>query len=156
MKAATVTEIKRELKDKSPEELVALCLRLSKFKKENKELLTYLLYEASDRDAYITSVQDEIDGMYSAINTSSFYFIAKSLRKILRITKKFIRYTQDKQVEVELLLYYCRKMKSMSPSITRSTSLMNLYDRQIALMRKSMLALNEDLQYDYQMELDNL
>ena len=45
MKTATVREIKLELKDKSSDELVELCLMLSKFKKENKELLTYLLYE---------------------------------------------------------------------------------------------------------------
>ena len=47
MKTATVTVLKKELKYKSNDELLNLCLTLSKFKKENKELLTYLLFEAS-------------------------------------------------------------------------------------------------------------
>ena len=43
MKAAGVKAIKEELKNRDREELSELCLSLSKFKKENKELLTYLL-----------------------------------------------------------------------------------------------------------------
>ena len=37
MKAATLSEIKKELNTLPPEQLVELCLRLSKYKKENKE-----------------------------------------------------------------------------------------------------------------------
>ncbi len=48
MKAATVKQIKDELKHHSQEELIDLCLHLSKFKKENKELLSYLLYDANN------------------------------------------------------------------------------------------------------------
>ena len=51
MKTAAVKDIKQELLQRSPKELLALCLRLSRFKKENKELLTYLLFEASDEAA---------------------------------------------------------------------------------------------------------
>ena len=36
MKAATVTQLKKELKHKDEDELLNICLRLSKFKKENK------------------------------------------------------------------------------------------------------------------------
>ena len=54
MKAATIHEIKQELSTVKPVDLVELCLRLGKFKKENKELLTYLLFEAHDEHGYIT------------------------------------------------------------------------------------------------------
>ena len=40
MKAATIHEIKQELVTLKPAALSELCLRLAKFKKENKELLT--------------------------------------------------------------------------------------------------------------------
>ncbi|MFY0608636.1 MAG: hypothetical protein JXR10_18100 [Cyclobacteriaceae bacterium] len=156
MKAATVTEIKRELSHKTDKELVELCLRLSKFKKENKELLTYLLYEADDIHSYILNVQDEIEDAFNQIKKTSYYFIAKSMRKTLRVTKKFIRYSQNKQVEVELLIYFCEQMRDFEPSINRSTALINLYDRQIALIKKALATLNEDLQYDYQISLDKL
>ena len=46
MKAATVAQLKKELQFKSQEEIMELCLRLARFKKENKELLTYLLFES--------------------------------------------------------------------------------------------------------------
>ena len=48
MKASTVSELKEELKHLPPAQLLELCLRLARFKKENKELLTYLLFEAHD------------------------------------------------------------------------------------------------------------
>ena len=48
MKAASISEIKTELKGLPPAQLTELCLRLARFKKENKELLTYLLFEAND------------------------------------------------------------------------------------------------------------
>ncbi len=81
MKSATVSEIKKELKTRSQTELVELCLHLSKFKKENKELLTYLLYEADDEAAYIENIKIEIDEQFEAINTSSFYFVKKAYGK---------------------------------------------------------------------------
>jgi len=64
MKAVTVTELKQELNNRSPKELLDLCLRLSKFKKENKELLTYLLFESSEEASYIESVKREIDQQF--------------------------------------------------------------------------------------------
>ena len=43
MKAASLRDIKSELQFKSKDELMELCLLMTKFKKDNKELLTYLL-----------------------------------------------------------------------------------------------------------------
>ncbi|MGM1056001.1 MAG: hypothetical protein ACQEWG_08965 [Bacteroidota bacterium] len=156
MKAATVSQLKKELSYRSPEELLEICLRLSKFKKENKELLTYLLFEFADETGYIESVKNEIDLEFDAINTSSYYFIKKSIRKILRYIKKYSRYSQKKETEVELLIYFCSKLKTFKPSITRNTTLLNLYERQLALAEKIISTLHEDLQYDYRLELEKL
>ncbi|VXD13132.1 hypothetical protein [Marinoscillum sp. 108] len=156
MKAATVSEIKRELKTKTTEELSELCLRLSKFKKENKELLTYLLYEAADEESYIQSVKTEMDDQFEEINITSYYFIKKSVRKILRTVKKYIRYSPHKTTEVELLIYFCSSLKEMSPSISRNVTLQNLYDRQLTMIRKKVSTLDADLQYDYGVLLDNM
>ncbi|HIE45452.1 MAG TPA: hypothetical protein EYG80_02880 [Flavobacteriaceae bacterium] len=155
MKTATVTEIKKELAHQSPKELIALCLRLSKFKKENKELLTYLLFETNESD-YIIAVKEDITQQFNEINTSSYYFIKKSVRKILRLTKKHIRYTQNKETEIELLLYFCEELKNMRPSMTKNVSLQNIFDRQILLIKKAIAKLHEDLQYDYNLELEEL
>ncbi|REE81691.1 hypothetical protein BX611_1226 [Lutibacter oceani] len=156
MKTATVKEIKTELKHCSSSELIALILRLSKFKKENKELLTYLLYESSNEDAYISGIKTEVDKLFSEINTSSYYFIKKSVRKILRIVKTYIRYSKKKETEVALLIYFCVQLNKVKPSIKYNTTLQNLYLRQVQLIKKNIATLHEDLQYDYSIELEKL
>ncbi len=156
MKAATVSQLKKELSHQSKEELLEFCLRLSKFKKENKELLTYLLYEADDETGYIESVKKEIDTQFELINTSSYFYIKKSVRKILRIAKKYIRYSKQKETEVEILLHFCSILKAMTPSMTRNVSLQNIFNRQILSIKKTVATLHEDLQYDYELELDEL
>lgn len=156
MKAVTVKQLKDELSHKSANELKELCIHLSKFKKENKELLTYLLFESHDEEQYIQSVKDQIDLLFSEINTKNYFYIRKSVRKILTLTKKFIRYSKKKETEVALLLYFCLKMRGFHPSIRRSTRLTNTFDRQILLIKKAIATLHEDLQYDYQLELNEL
>ena len=91
MKAASISELKSELTNIPGEELIELCVRLAKFKKENKELLTYLLYEADDEAGYIRSIKEEIELQFEEISNTSLYYITKSVRKILRNTKKYIR-----------------------------------------------------------------
>ena len=156
MKTATVKQLKQELATISPDDLLEICLRLSKFKKENKELLTYLLFEASDEDAYIRSVKSEIKQQFSEVNTDSYYYMKKSVRKILRNTKTHIRYSKKKETEVELLLYFCYELTNMEPTINNNTVLVNILNRQIELIKKAMSYLHEDLRYDYGLELDAL
>jgi len=156
MKAATVSQLKKELQHRNPEELLELCLRLSKFKKENKELLTYLLFEADDEAGYIETVKTEVDELFLDINTNSYFYIKKSIRKILRALKKYIRYSGNKETEVVLLLYFCEKLKNFTPSIRRNTTLTNLYERQLAYLEKKIALLHEDLQYDYGVLLEEI
>ena len=78
------------------------------------------------------------------------------MRKILRNIKKHIRYSKNKETEVELLIYYCGKLNSFSPSIKRSTALINLYQRQLISIRKTVSSLHEDLQYDFGLQLEEL
>ena len=156
MKAATVSQLKKELQNRNPEKLLELCLRLSRFKKENKELLTYLLFEADNEEGYNETVKSEIDAQFSDINTNSYFYIKKSVRKILRNLKKYIRYSGNKETEVVLLLHFCEKLKDFRPSIRRNTTLMNLYERQLVYIEKKIALLHEDLQYDYGLLLDEL
>jgi len=156
MKAVTVKEIKLDLENRSPKELRELCLRLSKFKKENKELLTYLLFESGDEASYIESVKMDIDQQFEERNRKSQYLIKKSLRKILRNTRKYIRYSLKKETEVELLIYFCIKLKKVSPSIQKNSGLLKLYVGLTETIRKKITSLHEDLQFDYEAELREL
>jgi hypothetical protein len=156
MKAVSIKELKEELTICTPKEVRDICLRLARFKKENKELLTYILFESSDEGLYLDSVKSEVDDLFKLINRKSNYLIKKGLRKILRTIRKYSRYTQKKETEVELLVYFCTKLNKFSPSIHRNTGLHNLYLRQIETIIKKSTLLHEDLQFDYKIELDKL
>jgi vacuolar-type H+-ATPase catalytic subunit A/Vma1 len=156
LKAVPVVTIKKELKELSNEELTELCLRLSKFKKENKELLTYLLFESQNEEDYILSIKNFVDEQFEIINRDSYFYIKKSVRKILRLIKKFARYSLKKETEVELLLYFCQKLKEFSPSIKNNVTLTNIFERQLLLAKKIISTLHEDLQYDYNLVIDEL
>lgn len=156
MKAATAKDIKTELKHKSASELMDLCLRLSRFKKENKELLTYLLFEAENETSYINSVTYWIEEEFKTIKRKTHYHTKKGVRKILRHVKKYIRYSGNKETEVILLLAFCRIYASQIPAAKTRLVYQNIYNRQIELIRKRILLLHEDLQYDYGLELKEL
>jgi hypothetical protein len=149
MKAATVNELKQELQHLPASKLVELCLRLARFKKENKELLTFLLFEAHDIPGYIKAVQQEVDAGFEAMNTGNVYFMKKTLRKVLRIANKFIRYSGLDMVEVEVLLYYCEQVKRLDKKVFTSPVVTNLYQNQLKKIGKTLATMHEDLQYDY-------
>ncbi|MHA4842692.1 hypothetical protein ACX0G7_00950 [Flavitalea antarctica] len=156
MKAATVQEIKHELIHLPTARLTEICLRLAKFKKENKELLTYLLFEAGDESGYIQSVKMEIDDMFNEINHSNIYYTKKTLRKILRVTNKHIRYISGKTAEVELLIYFLHKIKQQKIPLHKSVLLSNIFAGQQKKVEKLITGLHEDLQHDYLQEIELL
>jgi hypothetical protein len=149
MKAASVNEIKQELQALQSDKLVELCLRLARFKKENKELLTYLLFEAHNQTDYISSVKKEMDSQFTSVNQSNVYFAKKTIRKVLRTANKFIRYSSSAVVETELLLHFCFLLQSLGPSFMRNTIIKNMYQAQLKKINKSVNGMHEDLQYDY-------
>jgi hypothetical protein len=156
MKATTLHEIKQELATLKPAELTELCLRLGRFKKENKELLTYLLFEAHDEQGYIRSIQNEIDELFGTINLSQLYFAKKTLRKIARVISKYCRYSGKKQTEVELRIYFLEKFKASEIPIKRNAVINNLYTGQLKKINTVLATLHEDLQYDYSRQVEKL
>ena len=156
MKPATLAEIRRELKTRDPKELAELCLRLGRFKKDNKELLTYLLFDARNEAAYIEAIKYDIEEMMTEVNKSHIYYSKKGIQKILRQLNKNIRYSGNKQTEVEVRLYFCQSIVNSGISIDRSNVLLNIYERQKLKIRKALQALHEDLQADYMRLLEDL
>ncbi len=156
MKTATVSTLKKELQHRDEADLLQICLRLAKFKKENKELLTYLLFESDYEEGYVEAVKELIAGQFDEVNTKNYYWMKKSIRKILKETKKYIRYSGNKQTELQLLLFFCERMNAVKPSIRNNNVLRNLYLRQKEYIAKKIEALHEDLQLDYRNALENL
>lgn len=156
MKAASLGEIKEELKTIPQKQLIEFCIRLAKYKKENKELLTYLLFEENDLEGYIRGAKEEIDEGFAEVNNTNAYFAKKTLRKVLRIANKRIRYTGNKTVEVEILLHYCTNFKGIPLKWNKSQVLVNIYQNQLKKIKTAIDSMHEDLQYDYLKELQRL
>jgi len=156
MKTATIQEIKEELLKTPVADIAALCLRMAKYKKENKELLTYLLFEAHDEQGYVQSVKNEVEALFAEMNQSNLYYAKKTLRKILRVINKHIRYTGSSQATVELLLHFCTTLKESGIPIQKNTVINNLYKSQVQKIQKALEVLHEDLQYDFSKQVEAL
>ena len=119
MKPATVQEIKKELNTLNTATLAELCLRLARFKKENKELLTYLLFSAGNEQAFVAAIKKEIDNQFDEMNQSHVYYAKKSLRKILRLINKYCRYSSLTETEVEIRIHFCAILKDSQIPVRR-------------------------------------
>ena len=133
-----------------------LCLRLARFKKENKELLTYLLFEAHNEHDYVESIKKEMDDLFAEINRSHLYYAKKSLRKIIRIINKYCRYSSSKQTEVELRIHFCSSLRLSDIALHRNPAITKIYETQLKKISTLIDTLHEDLQYDYRRELERL
>jgi hypothetical protein len=152
MKSASSNEIKAALHNLSPKEILQICMRMSKYKRENKELLSYLLYEAHNELQYIENIKLEIDEYFNNLVVLNFSNMLKKLRKVIRIANKYIKFSGSKNVEVAVLIYICYQLQPFTKQ-NNSTALLNLYNRQIIKIDKALLKLEEDLQYDYKNDI---
>lgn len=150
---SSINEIKKELEKHDKKELLAYCLRLAKFKKENKELLGFLLFEADDITGYLENVKQETDTLFMEINMANVYYIKKSIRKILRNVNKHIHFAASKQIEAELLIHFCLCMETYSIPVKKSRQLINLYEGQIKKIEAALSTLHPDLQYDLRKQM---
>lgn len=155
MKAAGTQQIKEELKHLSQKEVMELCLRLVRFKKENKELLSYILFDAADRQDYIDTIKHEITEAFAALPASR-YFVKKGLRNMLRDITKYSRYMSAKEAEAELRLHFCRTMKLYNLANHKHQATMGIYTSQLDKIQSLVHDLHEDAQYDVQKALNEL
>ena len=137
MKTASVKQIKDELENLSEPELVKLCLRLIKFKKEVKELSSYLLFDQADENGYISSVQNLLLELFAEVNTKNLYIAKKNLRKIIRTVNRYIKYSQEITTEIDLLIFVCLEIQKLRIDFKKSAQISNLYSSQVKKNKKS-------------------
>jgi uncharacterized FlaG/YvyC family protein len=128
---------------------------MARYKKENKELLAYLLFDADDELAFAESFKQDIGLMMSQV-PSRAYDAAKVLRKVLKLVNKYIKFTGSKQVEAELILTFCRNYLDYVDRRTSYKPLRLILLKQLEKVNKAIKKLHEDLQFDYTSEFDIL
>lgn len=157
MKTASLNELKKELQLLPASDLAELCLSLARYKKDNKEYLTYLLLESYDKQGFVKEILDEITAEFADISASTnLYYAKKTLRKVLRQITKYSRYVNDKAVSCQLLLHFCRSMRDSGLPFMNSQQLINLFDQQLKKILKLIAAMHEDLRNDYMREFEEL
>lgn len=156
MKAASISELKKELIMLRPEETLKLCIKLAKFKKENKEFLSYLLFDSDDEQSYIQNIKEEIDLLFKEVNRNNPYLAKKTLQKIVRILNKYIKFSGSEKVETEVLIYFCKQLKKTGLAQRHNSVIQNMYIRHLIKIKKALSSLHEDLQLDYIEEVNAL
>lgn len=148
-------DIKKEIQHLSGLQAADLCLRLARYKKENKELLAYLLFEASNEAAFIEQVKAEVGFMFSQLPSQS-YLATKSIRKILRLISKYTKFIASKPAEIELLLSFCSNYLQYTQKLTSYKPIRVILVRTLEKIRTLIAKLHEDLQFDYTQEYNTL
>lgn len=156
MKAASLNEIKQELITLPPKKVMELCLRLARFRKENKELLTYLLFESHNEQGYVESIKKEINDQFWDLPRGNMYIIKKGLRKILRSIAKYSKHIASKESEVEILIHFCKNLNDSTIPFRANKALSNLYDQQLKKLNALAEQVHEDLRFDYKKQLEQL
>jgi hypothetical protein len=148
-------DIKKEVQHLSSIQVAELCLRLARYKKENKELLAYLLFEADNQQAFVEKVKGEIGFMFSQLPSQS-YLAAKYIRKVLRLISKYNKFIGSKEAEIDLLLNFCYTYLQYTDRKVTYKPLRLLLTRQLEKIRTLIGKLHEDLQFDYSEDYNEL
>jgi hypothetical protein len=155
MKPERLSDIKKELAGRTVQELTDICLRLAKYKKENKELLNYLLFDAMNPLSYAEQVKSFLEEDFKTLQ-KNYYYSTKTLRKVIRLLNRYAKYTASKQVEVELLLWFCNNYLLYADLRSSHKPLQGLLIRQLEKISKILPKLHDDLHFDYQSEFEDL
>lgn len=156
MTSATLAELKRELSTLSPTQLTEVAIRMAKYKVENKELLTYLLYESSDEAGFVEGGKRGVDEAFAAIPNKNLYYYKKSLRKILRMVNKQAKYSGIPSTGLELRIHFCLALKNSGVDFRKSPVIVNLYQQQVKKIQAILKALPEDRVADYTGSVEQL
>ena len=156
MNASSLHEIKKEVGHLDKEILLSLVLRLARYKKENKELLSYLLFEAHNENGFIQALKEEIDSQMQEVSKGNMYLTKKALRKVIRFMDRYIKYSGLKETEAEIRIHFCKRMQEKGFHISRMRVIENMYQGQLKKVNAAISKLDEDLQFDLGLELQKL
>ena len=156
MVAASAKTLKETLETKNNTELKELINRLLKFKKENKELATYLLFYENEEHEFVADAKSAILAQFEEVNTKTVFYAKKGLRKMLRIATKFSKYSSEKTTTVDLGIYIATLLMTLPTHLKKSPLIKNMYGSNLKKNNTTLQTLHEDIQFDYNQQIKNL
>lgn len=156
MKTTSLSQLQKELATLEKKEVLEICIKLAKHKKENKELLSYLLFGSADEQQYLEESKGKLDDLFLTVSRKTTYTTKKGLQKVVRHLNKFIKTSKNKQTEVELRIYFCSKVRAARINLDSSGIISNLYYREKDKIIAALSKLHEDVQFDYNGDLEKI
>lgn len=152
MKAARIAELKKGLVKLDQGDLLEAVLRLARFKKDNKELLTYFLFLCHDEAGYVSLLCDDIDEQFALTPRCH----RKTLRKMIRNMDKHLRYSGDKDTEIRVRLHFCRALRGSKTPFRDYPVMNNMYVGQLNKIDKAVETFHRDIQHDWKLQIQKL
>ena len=152
MQAASIAELKKALAKLEQGELLDVVLRLARFKKDNKELLTYLLFLSENEGEFVNRLCEEIDSQFELTPNAH----KKTVRKVVRWMNKCLRFTPVKETEIKVRIHFCRALKASDTPIGRSKVMLNMYNGQLKKIDQALEKLHADIRSDYAFQIRDL
>jgi hypothetical protein len=151
----SLQEQKKELQQLSKTELEAICLRFARFKKENKELLEFVLFHQGDPQAYADALKKDLHEVFTSL-TGANYADAKKLRKITKALNKHAKYIQNPALEADLWIWFCYTYCHSMAAKSTAQVIRNFFAKAVLKVEKIQSKLHEDLAFDVAQELEKI
>ncbi|PZX56923.1 hypothetical protein LV84_02052 [Algoriphagus ratkowskyi] len=156
MKIPSLAQLKKELSYLNEKELIDLLIDLSKFSRDNKSYLFFKLNEKDNPGLYLEMVQEELEADFQVARGDHSYYAKKAAQKLRRKMNKLLKLSKVKTDQIEVLLFFCEKLRQYGFLKHRNQVLDKLYQMQLAKAVKLISVLHEDLQFDYEGRVDDL
>ena len=156
MKLPSLATIKKELSHLSEKELVDLLLETAKFTTDNKQFLFFKAFGRENPAFFQEMVEEELENAFDGANLNHPHLAKKSAQAIRRKLNKYLKFTKDKTIQIELIAFFCRSYHEQGFLDFDHPVIINLYQMQLNKIQTLISNLHEDLQYDYQAVLEEL
>lgn len=156
MQIPSLAKLKKELSYLNEKELTELVIDLSKFSRDNKSYLFFKLNEKDNPELYIEMVHEELEADFQTARGDHSYYAKKAAQKLRRKMNKLLKLSKVKTDRIEVLLFFCEKLKEYGFLRHRNPVLDNMYQMQVSKAVKLISGLHEDLQFDYEGRVEEL
>ena len=150
-KNPTLAQLKKEIQTLPAEKIIALITKLGKFNALNKQLITYELFDAETPETYISDLKVEINDALNLIKLDSWYNQKKTFKKFMKTIGNYKKIMANNEMELQMHLAIATKIYHI---LTHEKYDINFIIeaqlfKSIALIKKLIDTLHQDLQYDY-------
>lgn len=151
-----IAEIKKAVGFLDEKELRLLLMEIIGFSTDNKRFAYFKLHEQQDEQFFMSESKEFLlQEFFKAVNTN-YWTGKKSLQKLRSTLNKLLKFTKRKDFQLELILYFCLQCKEFGYLSYRHPVIENLYTTQLRKAESLINKLHEDLQYDYEHQLEEL